>query len=932
METQRNNHKKHTSTNQRTLTVWRLYFLAAAIMGMVSILYLHHLQTSPLSRVNHVLAAGMGVLTLFFLFLLILPWITPDRYLRIETAITNILNKNRYWCTVLILSGFIFLGAIYLTAQASSIQEPFSRAIILHLQPVLGWLSGLGLLTLIALPITRYGNSIWQFFPKGKIFYISLGYIVVVLISWRMISGPHIKLESEFLGWWDLNAPILETQVLIAWFAIIIILLATTYLQKKGGYHPLSKATWGRIDAVIFLLFWIVAAIVWVRTPVQPNAFLSKPRAPNHEYYPNADALSYDITAQNALIGEGYLFLDTPFIRRPMHALFLTTIHAIAGQDYSDVANLQAILLAIFPGLIFLVTKAIYNRVSGILAAILILFREANAIALSGSITTANAKLLMVDLPTAIVVAGFAVIIIRWLQNPSQKQLFPLIAGGLLGVAILIRTETAVLFLSVAIVAAAILNIRKYFLQWIYSLLLITVGILLIISPWIYRNWALTGSIFLDSPFHRADLLAQRFLDTTNLGTLLTPTPSGEVPFSTPSPNATALESTEPPVTTQTPLDESISPTITPPSPENIFVLVLSQSFETISEHPKQTLLSISSHFLNNQIQFLLISPTLSRGFNSIIEFAGHHSITKFYTSCCSEITYIKQLPYWWKWDGYFKPHELFLLLINILVLSFGILASWRKKGALSIVPLVFVFFYTTFHSLLRNSGGRYLLPVDWASISYYSIGITYITENAINCYQNKIKKRDIPTSTVRATQNQQAGNSSMRWKSGIATAILLLLVGATIPLTEKAIPEKYTQAKQQEMLDAFMQSELVNQSQHSEIQQLLQNGGTISVGRALYPRFYPENVGESGFNNPFNPQPFARLVFHLAGPHTHAVIIPMKEAPDFIPNASDTLLFSCNDGSPIAVVIYNAQVEPVAFITQEPQTANWQCPAAPAK
>lgn len=914
-----------TTHPQRILLVWRLFFIAATMLGGISAFYMLSTKTGGISSVDRLILAGISLAALFFLFLFLLPWSLPNKYTDITKFLAHTLKEPKYWCSTLILAGIILIGGTYLITQTPTVQEPFSKGILLHLQPIFSWLSALGLLTLIALPTARYGSSIWHNLPKEKLFYFTLLYIILVFAGWGLISGSYIKAESRFTGWNSLGVPILETQILTAWLAIVLILLITAYYHKEHTHNRFANSWNIKIDVFVFLLLWLFSAFLWIKTPVQPNWFLSKPRSPNHEFYPNSDALSYDITAQNALVGEGYIFLNTPFIRRPMHAFYLTGLHTIAGQDYLDVANLQALILAIFPGLIYIITKLIHNRISGILAGILIMLREANAIALSGSITTANAKLLMVDLPAAVVVAAFTILVIAWLQKPGQKRLFPLLAGGLLGIGILIRAEISVLLFGVLIFAAIIPHIRQHFRQWFYGFLLLIFGSMLVVSPWIYRNWSKTGLLFLDSPIHRADLIAQRFLNTTDLNALLTPTLPVQSTVSTP-----ISGTQEPPVIKETspatPAPENTANVKNAPSQSDILFLIIAQSAKIISEHPKQVSLSITSHFLNSQMQMLLIPPTLFRGFTSVVELAGHRSFSRFYSACCAGNTYIKQLPYWWKWDGHFQVHQIILLVFNSLILSFGILAAWRKKQLTGLIPLAFAFIYTAFNALLRNSGGRYILPVDWASVVYYSIGVTHLTENAISCYIKGTSHTENHSGSSSATK-QYTADKSKQLGFGLGLTVLFLIIGLAVPLTEKNIPVKYPDEKKQQMLNTFMQSDILPEKQRSELKKFANGSGTLLVGRALYPRYFGANKGEPSTNNPFGPKQFSRLVFHLAGPKTTPVILPIEKAPKYIPNSSDVLVFGCKNGAPLAVVVFSPQTEVKAIIYQEPLPAEINCP-----
>jgi hypothetical protein len=77
------------------------------------------------------------------------------------------------------------------------------------------------------------------------------------------------------------------------------------------------------IDIVLGIGLWLSAVLIWNSIPLTPNWFLSDPAPPNFEYYPNSDALIYDLSAHQLFAGEGF-HLGNPISRRPIHTLYLT--------------------------------------------------------------------------------------------------------------------------------------------------------------------------------------------------------------------------------------------------------------------------------------------------------------------------------------------------------------------------------------------------------------------------------------------------------------------------------------------------------------------------------------------------------------------------------------------------------------------------------
>ena len=113
---------------------------------------------------------------------------------------------------------------------------------------------------------------------------------------------------------------------------------------------------------------------------------------------------------------------------------------------------------------------------AGLLLALLNIFREQTAIELSGRITTSHAKMLMADLPTAVVLAGFIFVVIVWLKAKHPNWKMALISGGILGASMLIRPESLLLFAVVGIVAfltwykrIPVWMLQMLVLVWVFS-------------------------------------------------------------------------------------------------------------------------------------------------------------------------------------------------------------------------------------------------------------------------------------------------------------------------------------------------------------------------------------------------------------------------------------------------------------------------------
>jgi hypothetical protein len=74
-----------------------------------------------------------------------------------------------------------------------------------------------------------------------------------------------------------------------------------------------------------------------------------------------------------------------------------------------------------------------------------------------------------------------------------------------------------------------------------------------------------------------------------------------------------------------------------------------------------------------------------------------------------------------------------FFLAANLIILSIGIGAAWKRVRFAALVPLMVFLFYNLANAFARTSGGRYIVPVDWVIYFYYAIGLIEVIRFCIS-------------------------------------------------------------------------------------------------------------------------------------------------------------------------------------------------------
>ena len=616
--------------------------------------------------------------------------------------------------------------------------------------------------------------------------------------------------------------PLLEWQIVLAVVLGAIVMLTEARWQLK------------RLDTVLFLSVYLFTCLLWLSDPLIPGFFATPPRAPNFEVYPFSDALIYAQYAQSALVGEGFLWPDIP--ARPLYVTILTWMYALVGQDYYHVIRLQTILLAFFPAMLYLLGRELGSRPLGVMLALLAALRDitTNHTA-TFSLNYSYSKLFFSEIPTALLLVIFTLLAIRWMKS-SRPGWYLLMMGGTLGVAALIRLQSVVMLVPLALFSALVMwKTRRS--EWIRGQVFMVLGVALMLAPWLTRNYYAAGGLVIDNPISQSMVLARRWSGDSG-NTLI-----AQQPNETMAQYASRMNSI---------------------------------AFDNLKREPGRILSGAANHFFNNLIASLHILPVRD-GLNSL-----------------SELFWPEHM--FWR-TGVTSP---LLTAFYTILLALGLAYSWQSSRWVGLLPFGFSIGYHAWTALFLSSGDRFLIPIDWTWYLYYCLGILVLLRAAL------FGLRSIRLASPLYYDDGIVETPPASRRTLFLTALIILLVGVSLPFSEIVFPERYP-PQTREQLSATLGVSL----EENEI---------FAYGRAIYPRYYEAGDGEPGSAKlGYGESDEARLVFWMAGSKPELVIVPLETAPHFFPHASDVWVVGHLDNNTLRARITKVEKDGKSAVYYKP-------------
>ncbi len=715
-----------------------------------------------------------------------------------------------------------------------------------RLQPLLMFILLLSASVLIVLFWIR-GSFSFQELKDNKIIRSGFMLFMICLIITLGIVFTQYNAANGEDFWYGAGVPLLASQLLTALIGGVLFMLFARNWNTR------------RSDLIVFLVIYVVTAVLWAREPLQKSFLFIGPYPPNNVLYPFADAATFDAASQFALIGQRIFIFNTLFFERSLYLSFLVYLHSLFGQDYQVLMAAQAAIFAVFPALVYLIGKSLNMRAVGFATAIVAMLRGLNSIAASNMIDLANPKMMLTDFPTAIGIALLILFMCEWLKDSGKRWHYALWVGGVIGLTIMLRTN-ALLFL-LFIPLYALLTFVPQWKKWLRSSFLLMLAVVAITIPWELRNASLGGLMYGSITAKIQNVIQQRYTPRPQSGSLL---PAELAPIT--------LQSTQ----------------------------VIASIYQDENPQPCATVICFAlKHFIHNIVTSILILPT-SPFLDDV-----HHVVKE-------------NNPFWRPdWDGVFTAPALFFFLLNLFLITLGIRIAWNQQRWTGLVPLAVFLFYNVSNAFARTSGGRYIVPIDWIICFYFMLGAIYLIKliaGFANINMGDPVFPDHPHATETPVSKSPALTTAF-------ILVLLFGMGSLLPLSEKLHSPHFSNVDPKIVLSE--QTGPLNNAglSSAELQAFLQNpDAELAVGRALYPRFFQIGRGEMHFY-PYTEMGFPRTGFVLIGPAGQQGVLLPGESPRHFPHGADVLVLGCKGHNYTDALVVVVLDETNAIYTRSPES-----------
>jgi hypothetical protein len=393
---------------------------------------------------------------------------------------------------------------------------------------------------------------------------------------------------------------------------------------------------------------------------------------------------------------------------------------------------------------------------------------------------------------------------------------------------LLLRTQ-ALMTLPV-IFLVILINRKGAFKRSLISAAVFFLGAAISFSPWLIRNYQLTGQLIMDQPSQTAIHALRYSLSLDSVDESLTSKPPSEV-------SATMIR----------------------------FVM----------DHPVFTAKFMAAHFLNNEFSAVTTLPMRM----NLVDARDNLFI---------------HTPFWLQGLKDLSPGQVALLTINLTLVVMGaVYAFWIYKWT-GLLPLFIHLAYSASSAVARISGWRFVQPVDWVIYLYYAVGLGCLFIMALKMFGwkrnsralNNVVKEERPG--IKTRWYALAGLAAGLFLLGSITPAMEMVIPQRYPVEDKGRLFEMLLEYPKVSGDAELAGRIKDFQSDPDSMALW---GRALYPR--YYKEEAGEPGSGWMAYKASPYSKIGFVMITPSGDSQAVL-PLENTPEYFPNASDVLLIGC--------------------------------------
>ena len=394
--------------------------------------------------------------------------------------------RPKFFRVLVIFSSLLFLTSGLLLFLLRYYNPEATASYFVRARPALTYLLLLSAQSNLWLTALRNGIHPQSLQTRRAVFVAAGIVFAVFLVIWLIVIFTGLGITKDPSYWGEPGVPILGWQFILALLAGVL-----------SSFFFLRASHSSRLPSFLPFFIWLLALGLWMSVPLTTlrNSFYAPITPPFNQPFPSSDAAYYDSDAQSLLAGYGFVH---PIPTRPLFILFLAGLHALLGQDYARLILGQTLVFALLPVALYFVGKQLHSRAAGLTVALLAIFRELTSLWVASDARVSNTKMLLSDFITTLALVVYLLVVMYWLRHKRGGLVFAFISGGAHGLLLLLRTQSA--FLVPGILLLALLIFWPDWKKWIAQSAIFAAELILAVSPWLARNYYVTGQASLDDP------------------------------------------------------------------------------------------------------------------------------------------------------------------------------------------------------------------------------------------------------------------------------------------------------------------------------------------------------------------------------------------------------------------------------------------------